>query len=134
MDIEIFEKDRKVLTEFNNVIGSLNHDGCLMFEEYEILAKAESVLSRYIANSKPRNYIPKLPKEVWVKAFAAAAELAMDKGYFDDILRFSLYADCPLEDDASEEEEAQYYDNLWGRVDEAFEEVFGIKKGETNYV
>lgn len=134
MDIEIFEKDRKILNEFSNVIGSLNHDGCLMFEEYETLAKVESVLSRYIANSKPRNYIPKLPKEVWVKAFAAAVELAMDKGYFDDILMFSLYADCPLEDDASEEEERQYYDNLWGRVDEAFEEVFGIKKGETNYV
>ena len=47
---------------------------------------------------------------------------------------FSLYGYCPLEDDASEEEERQYYDNLWGRVDEAFEEVFGIKKGETNYV
>lgn len=134
MDIEIFEKDRKVLAEFNNVIDLLEHDGCLVADEYEILAKAESVLSRYIANSKPRNYIPKLPKEVWVRAFAAAVELAMDKGYFDDILMFSLYANCPLEDDASEEEETQYYDNLWERVDEAFEEVFGIKKGETNYV
>ena len=79
MDIEIFEKDRKVLTEFNNVISSLNHDGCLVADEYETLIKVESVLSRYIANSKPRNYIPKLPKEVWVRAFAAAFELAMDK-------------------------------------------------------
>lgn len=67
MDIEIFEKDRKVLTELSCVIDSLNHDGCLVA-------------------------------------------------------------------DASEEDERQYYDNLWERVDEAFEEVFGIKKGETNYV
>lgn len=134
MSIEMFEKDRKVLDRLGCVIDTLDHSGCLMPEEYEALIKAEGVLERFIMQSRPHNYIPKLPKEVWVKAFAAATELAIDKGYFDDILMFSLYGDCSLAAETTEEEERQYYDNLWARVDEAFEEVFGIKKGETNYV
>ncbi len=81
------------------------------------------------------NPIPKLPKEIWQKAFATLVEIAIDKGYFDDILRFNLYYnqyDPPAH--ATDDEAEEHYENIYARVDEAFEEVFGIKKGEETWV
>ena len=58
-------------------------------------------------------------KEKWVRAFADAVEVAIDKDYFSDILFFDLYPDAPQE---TEED----FTKLWSYVDDAFKEVFGF--------
>ncbi|MBE6148148.1 MAG: hypothetical protein E7167_01350 [Firmicutes bacterium] len=62
-----------------------------------------------------------LPKEKWMKAFAAAVDIAISQDYFSDILFFDLYPDAP-------KETAEDYEALWKKVDEAYKEIFGINR------
>jgi hypothetical protein len=58
----------------------------------------------------------------------------MDKGYFDDILRFDLYFnhyDPPAH--MTDGEADQHYENIWNRVAEGFKEVFGCDICEIDY-
>lgn len=81
------------------------------------------------------NPIPKMPKEEWIKVFGAVVVIAMEKGYLDDFLEFGVYKDYfDLPDDYTPEEEDIHYENIWARVYEAYEEVFGMKVNENPYV
>lgn len=60
-----------------------------------------------------------ISKEKWVRAFADAVEVAIDKGYFSDTLFFYLYPDAP-------QDTVEDFTKLWSYVDDAFKEVFGF--------
>ena len=123
------------LENIGSVIDTLVGIGCLTNDEEKQFNEAEAILSKYVIQTRPDpNPIPRLPKEKWVKAFAALAKLAMDKGYFDDILRFDLYFnhyDPPAH--TTDEEADQHYENIWNRVAEGFKEVFGCDICEIDY-
>lgn len=69
--------------------------------------------------------------ERWKRAFAAAAEFAMDNDYFTNILFFDLYPDTDEEVAKIDEddEDAQYdvYNSKWEYAEKAFKEVFGVE-------
>lgn len=81
------------------------------------------------------NPIPKMPKEEWIKVFGAVVVIAMEKGYFDDLLEFGIYNDVYEPPAHYTPEEADiHYENIWARVYEAYEEVFGMKVNENPYI
>lgn len=127
------------LENISSVIDTLAGVGCLTVDEEKQFREAEDIMANYLRETRPEsdntNYLPQLPKETWSKAFAALVEIAMDKGYFDDILNYSLYG-CYYEKshDMDYDEAMQMIDYMWERVGEGFKEVFGIERGETNYV
>ena len=125
------------LENIGSVIDTLIGIGCLTEDEEKQFNEAADILANYLGQSRPEpdaNYLPKLPKGTWTKAFAALVEIAMDKGYFDDILNHSLYH-CYYEksNEMDYDEAMQMIDYMWERVGEAFEEVFGVERGETGF-
>lgn len=72
--------------------------------------------------------------ERWKMAFAEAADIAINKDYFSDILFFDLYPNTSEEAAAIEEEDEELIDEVynakWEFVSEAFKEIFGISQNE----
>lgn len=72
--------------------------------------------------------------ERWKRAFAEAADIAIDKDYFSDILFFDLYPNTHEEAAAVGEENEELVDEIyntkWEFVSEAFKEIFGISRSE----
>ena len=66
--------------------------------------------------------------ERWKRAFATAAEIAINKGYFDDILYNDLYPNIHEEVAGIEDEDAQddIYNEKMDFADEAFKEIFNV--------
>lgn len=73
--------------------------------------------------------------ERWKRAFATLCAIAMEKGYFDDILEFELFPFSGDEEEVrfdpsltSEEVYEKIYKSRWEKVDEAFLKVFGYNR------
>ena len=67
--------------------------------------------------------------EKWKRAFAAAAEIAISKEYFDDILYGDLYPNIHKEIAGIEDEDIQddIYNEKMDFAEEAFEKIFNVK-------
>lgn len=79
-----------------------------------------------------------IPLDKWKHVFANAVSVAIEKDYFSDILFFDLYPNTSEEVDkiwyedtsetAREEAIQNLYEEKWGYVNEAFNEIFGFKR------
>ena len=67
--------------------------------------------------------VPDLPREKWLRAFAVAVKIAIEKDYFSDILEYDLYPEVDSSDD-------QTWEEMWNHVDDAFQDIFGISRDE----
>ena len=67
--------------------------------------------------------VPDLPREKWLRAFAMAVNIAIEKDYFSDILEYNLYPEVDSSDD-------QTWEEMWNHVDDAFQDIFGISRDE----
>lgn len=67
--------------------------------------------------------VPDLPREKWLRAFAVAVNIAIEKDYFSDILEYDLYPEVDLSDD-------QAWEEMWNHMDDAFQDIFGISRDE----
>lgn len=67
--------------------------------------------------------IPDLPREKWLRAFAVAVNIAIEKDYFSDILEYDLYPEVDSSDD-------QAWEEMWNHMDDAFQDIFGISRDE----
>ena len=65
----------------------------------------------------------------WKEAFHSVCKIAMDKGYFSDILFFDLYPNTHEEADKIEDCDAQcdFYNEKWEYAYEALKEIFREK-------
>ena len=50
--------------------------------------------------------VPELPKEKWLRAFAMAVNIAIEKDYFSDLLEYYLYPEVDSSDD-------QVWEEIW---------------------
>ena len=64
-----------------------------------------------------------LPREKWLRAFAVAVNIAIEKDYFSDILECDLYPEVDSSD-------VQAWDEMWNHMDDAFQDIFGISRDE----
>ena len=64
-----------------------------------------------------------LPREKWLRAFAVAVNIAIEKDYFSDILEYDLYPEVDSSDD-------QAWEEMWNHMDDAFQDIFGISRDE----
>lgn len=69
--------------------------------------------------------IPELPKEKWLRAFAMAVNIAIEKDYFSDLLEYYLYPEVDSSDD-------QVWEEMWNQMDDAFQDIFNISRDECN--
>ena len=67
--------------------------------------------------------VPDLPREKWLRAFAVAVNIAIEKDYFSDILEYDLYPEVDSSDD-------QAWEEIWNHMDDAFQDIFGISRDE----
>ena len=67
--------------------------------------------------------VPDLPREKWLRAFAVAVNIAIEKDYFNDILEYDLYPEVDSSDD-------QAWEEMWNHMDDAFQDIFGISRDE----
>ena len=67
--------------------------------------------------------VPDLPREKWLRAFAVAVNIAVEKDYFSDILEYDLYPEVDSSDD-------QAWEEMWNHIDDAFQDIFGISRDE----
>ena len=67
--------------------------------------------------------VPGLPREKWLRAFAVAVNIAIEKDYFSDILEYDLYPEVDSSDD-------QAWEEMWNHMDDAFQDIFGISRDE----
>lgn len=67
--------------------------------------------------------VPDLPREKWLRAFAVAVNIAIEKDYFSDILEYDLYPEVDSSDD-------QTWEEMWNHMDDAFQDIFGISRDE----
>ena len=67
--------------------------------------------------------VPDLPSEKWLRAFAVAVNIAIEKDYFSDILEYDLYPEVDSSDD-------QAWEEMWNHMDDAFQDIFGISRDE----
>lgn len=67
--------------------------------------------------------VPDLPREKWLRAFAVAVNIAIEKDYFSDILEYDLYPEVDSSDD-------QAWEEMWNHMDDAFQDIFGISRDE----
>ena len=67
--------------------------------------------------------VPDLPREKWLRAFAVAVKIAIEKDYFSDILEYDLYPEVDSSDD-------QAWEEMWNHMDDAFQDIFGISRDE----
>ena len=71
--------------------------------------------------------IPELPKEKWLRAFAMAVNIAIEKDYFSDLLECYLYPEVDSSDD-------QVWEEMWNQMDDAFQDIFNISRDECNNI
>ena len=72
-----------------------------------------------------------IPIDRWKMAFAEAADIAISKDYFSDILFFDLYPNTFKEaEEENEELVDEIYNAKWEFVDKAFKEIFGVSRNE----
>ena len=69
--------------------------------------------------------VPELPKEKWLRAFAMAVNIAIEKDYFSDLLEYYLYPEVDSSDD-------QVWEEMWNQMDDAFQDIFNISRDECN--
>lgn len=67
--------------------------------------------------------VPDLPREKWLRAFAVAVNIAIEKDYFSNILEYDLYPEVDSSDD-------QAWEEMWNHMDDAFQDIFGISRDE----
>ena len=67
--------------------------------------------------------VPDLPREKWLRAFAVAVNIAIEKDYFSDILEYDLYPEVDSSDD-------QAWEEMWNHMDDAFQDIFGMSRVE----
>ena len=101
-------------------------------------SKVDWLLKQNIKMIDTKKEIGGIPLDKWKRAFANAVSIAVEKDYFSDILCFDLYPNLQEEVDkiwyedtsdvAREEAIQNLYEEKWGYVNEAFNEIFGFKR------
>ena len=71
--------------------------------------------------------VPELRKEKWLRAFAIAINIAIEKDYFLDLLEYYLYPEVDSSDD-------QVWEEMWNQMDDAFQDIFNISRDECNNI
>lgn len=100
--------------------------------------KVDWLIKQNIGMIDNKKEIGGIPLDKWKRAFADAVSIAIQKDYFSDIFFFDLYPNINEEinkiwyedtsDVAKEEAVQDLYEEKWGYVNEAFNEIFGFKR------